>query len=525
MRILPFLFALAVLLGPVAAWADAGEVRFAQGDVHILRAGGKAESAVRGTRLHEGDTIVTGAGGYAQLTMVDDAIVAVRPDTRLKVETYRYSGKVDGSEKGVWGLVRGGFRTLTGWIGRNNKDAYAVRTPTATIGIRGTDHEPMYIPPPAAGEIPLGEPGTYNKVNSGQTYIQTGGGRLELGANQVGFAAARGDAPPVRLAQMPSFMKVTPPLRPVGSGPRDKERQERQERGDILPQRPPPPPALVAMALAEAPVPLLPPALLPPVQAGTVDPRYIPPGSTPAPLGYVAAGGDLSPGVLDNGALVVGNPLENGAVLLGPAGLPLAVGTSGGFNYSSDGAPVVDAGTTTVGSHTINWGIYAGGTISDNAGVRHPQYFFFMGGGIASTPATLAATLPGAGATLSFSSVGGYTKPITESGAVGGSVGSILVELKNVGGNIMVSKYNLGVTDALGRTWSTSMPAPVPLGAFVIGGTGTPNLSVGCAGCTASTGTGNARGAPFGNPVPLGAITSYSLQAGTSGVVGAVLAK
>lgn len=139
MRILPFLFALAALLGPVAAWADAGEVRFAQGDVHILRAGGKAESAVRGTRLHEGDTIVTGAGGYAQLTMVDDAIVAVRPDTRLKVEIYRYSGKADSSEKGVWGLVRGGFRTLTGWIGRNNKDAYAVRTPTATIGIRGTD--------------------------------------------------------------------------------------------------------------------------------------------------------------------------------------------------------------------------------------------------------------------------------------------------------------------------------------------------------------------------------------------------
>ena len=138
MRILPFLFALAALLGPVAAWADAGEVRFAQGDVHILRAGGKAESAVRGTRLHEGDTIVTGAGGYAQLTMVDDAIVAVRPDTRLKVEIYRYSGKADSSEKGVWGLVRGGFRTLTGWIGRNNKDAYAVRTPTATIGIRGT---------------------------------------------------------------------------------------------------------------------------------------------------------------------------------------------------------------------------------------------------------------------------------------------------------------------------------------------------------------------------------------------------
>ena len=40
--------------------------------------------------------------------------------------------------------------------------------PTATIGIRGTDHEPVFIPEPKPGETPVGQPGTYDKVNSGR---------------------------------------------------------------------------------------------------------------------------------------------------------------------------------------------------------------------------------------------------------------------------------------------------------------------------------------------------------------------
>ena len=192
-------FSFLMLALPLQALADAGEFRFVQGDVRIQQANGKIEAAQRGSKVTEGDTIITSPTGYAQLTMSDEAIIAVRPDTQIKIETYRFASKEDSNEKGVLGLLRGGFRTITGWIGRKNKDAYLVRTPTATIGIRGTDHEPMYIPVPAPGQTSLGEPGTYNKVNSGQTVIQTIGGSIELDTNQVGFAPARTDASPCLL--------------------------------------------------------------------------------------------------------------------------------------------------------------------------------------------------------------------------------------------------------------------------------------------------------------------------------------
>ena len=104
-----------------------------QGDVRIQQANGKIEAAQRGSKVTEGDTIITSPTGYAQLTMSDEAIIAVRPDTQIKIETYRFASKEDSNEKGVLGLLRGGFRTITGWIGRKNKDAYLVRTPTCLL--------------------------------------------------------------------------------------------------------------------------------------------------------------------------------------------------------------------------------------------------------------------------------------------------------------------------------------------------------------------------------------------------------
>ncbi|MGE5387158.1 MAG: FecR domain-containing protein [Betaproteobacteria bacterium] len=547
------------------AWGDAGEIRFVQGDVRIEQSGGRVQAARRGQKVQEGDTIVTGPLGYVQLTMTDDAVIAVRPDTRLKLEIYRYDGKDDRNEKGVLSLLRGGFRTITGWIGHRNKDAYQVRTPTATIGIRGTDHEPLVIPVPTPGETPLGTPGTYDKVNTGQTVIQTPNGRIELGANQVGFAAALPGAVPVRLPQLPSFMRSTPPVRPDarpsgqgapsqgtssesatgtgsasssgvtanagttagGSAESSSTATATGTSGASTSSTSSPTGAMesgssTAPSLAIVPTPVL----APPPQPGTIDPRYATISAVAAPTGFAVAGGDVTTGwSFNNGAGYVGNPAENMTILLDGSGLPLSVVTSGGFSYDRNGAALVYSDSTTMGGKVVNWGIYAGGILNDNQGVRYPQYFFFMGGGDATTPISLATTLPTPGMTLSFGSVAGYTKPITESGNVGGSISSNYIELKNLAGQISVSQYNLNLTDALGRSWSASMQSPQLLANFIAGGGMGGNLTVFCPTCAQSTGTGSARGVPLGNPTPVGFMSSYSLQAGTSGVTGAVLTK
>jgi len=525
------LFILLILAFPSWAFADAGEIRFVQGDVRIQQANGTIATAKRSDKIAEGDTIITGPASYAQLAMRDEAILAVRPDTQIKIETYRFSGKEDGNEKGIIGLLRGGFRTITGWIGRQNKDAYLVRTPTATIGIRGTDHEPLYIPQPAPGQTPLAEPGTYNKVNVGETVIRTASGRIELSANQAGFASVQPGSAPVRLAQIPAFMRNTPVIRQDDrqAKPDAQSTPQSPTEGASPPAPPPPPPPPSPSSTTDSTVGTLslppPPTLAPLPQPGTVDPRYLPADSTVAPDGFVVAGGDLSPGVfLGHGSGYVGNPQEGMAILLDSAGNPIRVGANGGFNYDRASAPLIDSGDTSVDGKTVRWGIYAGGVINDYNGLRYPQYFFFMGGGQATTPANLLAAMPNPGNAISFSSVGGFTKPINDNGMVGGSVNSVFVELKNLSGSINVYSYALSLTDAQARIWSASLVSPQLLSNFISGGINV-NLSVSCSGCSQTTGTGSASGMVIGNSNPSGFISSYSMKAGGSGVAGTVLAR
>ena len=136
----PLALAVAIATGatPMIASAAAGRVEFAYGQVSIEDADGDRKAVKRGTKIDSGDTIST-ERGRAQLRFSDGAFVSLRPKSSFKVEDYNYEGKSDGSERGFFNLFRGGLRTITGAIGKRNRNAYRVKTPVATIGIRGTE--------------------------------------------------------------------------------------------------------------------------------------------------------------------------------------------------------------------------------------------------------------------------------------------------------------------------------------------------------------------------------------------------
>lgn len=119
----------------------AGHVQFVSGDVQIISPTGQARAAQKGDAVNEGDTLTSAARSTAQIKMQDGGFFAVRPATRMKIDKFVFSGKADGSERGFFSLVKGGFRAVSGLIGRVNKENYKVTTPSATIGIRGTDYE------------------------------------------------------------------------------------------------------------------------------------------------------------------------------------------------------------------------------------------------------------------------------------------------------------------------------------------------------------------------------------------------
>jgi hypothetical protein len=180
----------------------AGKVELVNGQVR-LEDGAQVGRPIRvGEPVHAGESIVTGADGEVHLEMADGGTIAVRPNTRLRIAEYRARG--DDQDRSILNLLAGGFRSITGWIGKFNPRGYQVRTPTATIGVRGTDHEPQVIPEGSSE----GEPGTYDKVNAGSTYIESEGSVLEVPAQRAAFVPLAGPG----LRPLPRLLERVPPL-------------------------------------------------------------------------------------------------------------------------------------------------------------------------------------------------------------------------------------------------------------------------------------------------------------------------
>jgi len=500
-----FLVLVACVCGQV--WGASGSFQFVEGAVDVVRPDGRRDAARKGAELSEGDTVVSGRDAHAQIVMADDTVIAVRPETQLRIEAFRFAGEADPAPQSIIGLLKGTLRTLTGRIARMTRGVAVVRTPNATIGVRGTDHEPAYIPPPAPGETPVASPGTYDKVNEGAVYIETEAGRIELAANEVGFASLETIAPPVRLPSVPQFLRGEGGLR-AGRAAAQERDGPNDERGRE--QRP----IQITQAMRDfaARVPL-PPAIIAAIKEGDLDPRILA-ATVPAAPGLAIAGGDLSPGgFLGSGGGVVGAGEDPVAVLLS-AGVPVAI-TSREFAYARNGARAVDGGQARTGDGAeVRWGIYAGGSIVDARGYRAPQFFHAM----AARDATPVSNLSG---TATYASVLGFTKPINEAGELGGRIvngrSAVTVDFNSA----RVIGYEMSVIDARGHQFDGQYSGSgVPLTQF-LGNTGLPLATKCSQGCSGS-GTGNAHGVVVG-PKGGGVITSYDISAGGKGVTGSVV--
>lgn len=123
-----------------AAKAVVGTIKVVTGLVNLQTAEGKNKFASAGTKLNVGDVINTQAKSTTVLEFIDTTQVALRPNTRFVVENYEYQPEQPIADKAEFKLVKGGLRTLTGLIGkRGSAEAFALKSETATIGIRGTD--------------------------------------------------------------------------------------------------------------------------------------------------------------------------------------------------------------------------------------------------------------------------------------------------------------------------------------------------------------------------------------------------
>lgn len=221
------LFCLLLSLCSLAVWAQqAGRVDYLEGSVKLVDAASKERFVKLGDGVNEGDTLVTGADSEVHLAMEDGGQLGIHANTRLRILNYKAEGGKD--DRSVFNLLQGAMRSITGWIGKYNPRNYEIRTPTATIGVRGTDHETRIIPQGSSE----GEAGTYDKVNIGATQMRTQYGTTEIRPNRPGFVSFTGQAR--LLDRVPAFFR---PLRNearfVGLHDRIKQRLPEQRAARV----------------------------------------------------------------------------------------------------------------------------------------------------------------------------------------------------------------------------------------------------------------------------------------------------
>ena len=223
-----------LLLAQASQPVTAGRVEALEGDVRIYSPAGSMRTAKPGDVVSEGDSIVTGSDGEVHLAMEDEGQIAIRPNTRLRIARYKAEG--GSSDTSIIALVQGALRSVTGWIGKYNPKGYAIRTPTATIGVRGTDHETTVLPSGSGS----GEAGTYDKVNHGATTLTTQHGSTEVRPDQAGFVPSKGKAKPRLLPSVPSFYRparLDDRFANLHESVRQKLDVKRSERIEVLRER------------------------------------------------------------------------------------------------------------------------------------------------------------------------------------------------------------------------------------------------------------------------------------------------
>jgi hypothetical protein len=122
-----------------SAHADeiAGTVKSVKGEVSIVRNGASIPASPN-MKLLSADKIISGPNSAVGITLQDGTLMSFGAKSVFQLNEFHYDPvKRDGNM--LVSLLKGSMRFVTGLLGKQNPNAVAIRTPTATIGMRGTD--------------------------------------------------------------------------------------------------------------------------------------------------------------------------------------------------------------------------------------------------------------------------------------------------------------------------------------------------------------------------------------------------
>ena len=114
-----------------------GTIETMQGTVTAIRADGSRVTLQNGDQVYQGDVIETAGDGSIGMTFADGTTFSLGEEGRMVLDELIYDPETDEGTS-AFSVVQGVFSFVSGAIAKSGSDAMTVRTPVATIGVRGT---------------------------------------------------------------------------------------------------------------------------------------------------------------------------------------------------------------------------------------------------------------------------------------------------------------------------------------------------------------------------------------------------
>ena len=131
-----FLFFILICTTSAMAKDVIGTVKTTKGIVTIIRVDTQFLAEI-GFKIQQNDIIKTGTDGAIGIIFIDGTILALGPDTEFVVDEYFFEPQKKKMSM-IMRIIKGTASYLSGIIGKQSPDTVKLKTPEATIGIRGT---------------------------------------------------------------------------------------------------------------------------------------------------------------------------------------------------------------------------------------------------------------------------------------------------------------------------------------------------------------------------------------------------
>lgn len=147
---------------------------------------------VKGDPVFLGDKVITGEIGYVRLKMIDEAVLDLRCFSIMVIEEYALNNT---NRRSILNLLQGSLKKVTGKIGKMTEDVYELRTPVASVGVRGTEYALRVFQSKGCGGTLDADDGLYLEVIKGLVDVHNEAGKEVVAKGETAYVPLPKAAP------------------------------------------------------------------------------------------------------------------------------------------------------------------------------------------------------------------------------------------------------------------------------------------------------------------------------------------